>query len=84
MNNNLREIAEELNLVKWNGTTIEWVCDPEIIDQLAKEIVLCCKDIILAHADQLSAYHFVEKANTADSCAGMILEHFGYKEIKNE
>ena len=48
--------------------------------QFAELIVRRCADIIYAHAESLEKYKFTDKANTAKSCGGMVLEHFGLKE----
>lgn len=47
----------------------------EIAEVIARE----CAELINAHAQNMEKYNFEEKARTARSCAGMILEHFNMK-----
>lgn len=50
--------------------------------KLAELIVQECASLIYKHAESLDTYKFTDKANTAKTCGGMLLEHFGLKEKK--
>jgi hypothetical protein len=49
---------------------------PEILDY-TETIVRECVKLIDYHSEQLRRFNFETNAKTSDSCAGMILEHFG-------
>ena len=52
------------------------------LEVFASELVKECADMMYSHAHSLEQYNFTDKANTAKSCGGMVLEHFGLKEKK--
>ena len=50
------------------------------LEVFAGELVKECSDLMYSHAHSLDQYRFTDKANTAKTCGGMVLEHFGLKE----
>lgn len=50
------------------------------MEELANRVVIECAALLYKHADALTSYKFTDRAYTANSCAGMILEHFGLKD----
>lgn len=49
-------------------------------DKLAELIVLECVSLLKLHARGLKSHGFEDKANTANTSAGILLEHFGLKD----
>ena len=69
MNDAIQEIAEAVY-----GSA---VTRQELV--FARKIVEACSDLCLAHAASMEKYKFIEKARTANTCSGILLEHFKLK-----
>lgn len=52
----------------------------EQLENICESVVKECVELINAHAKNMEAYNFTDKANTAHTCAGMILEYFDMKD----
>ena len=76
----MKEIYKEIAL-KTGGSHYPEV-GGQLLEQFADELVRSCAKLIESHADSLSAYKFNDKASTAKTCAGIILEHFGLKDTQ--
>lgn len=74
MKDSFKKIVDELGL-QVNITLLE-----EQLESVCERVVLDCVELIDAHAQNMDKYNFEEKARTARSCAGMLLEHFNMKE----
>ena len=53
---------------------------PELIQELKRLVVSECTQLIDMHAKQLRKFNFVSNAQTAETCAGILKEHFKVKE----
>ena len=83
--NQIKNLAVQVNPSARESQQGDWpynsaVWSGEEIEQFSKLIIGRCVDLITAHAANMEQYNFEDKARTARSCAGMILEHFEMKE----
>lgn len=69
-------IIDELGYQK-NITLLE-----EQLEDICEAVVAECVELINAHAQNMDKYNFEDKARTAHTCTGIILEHFDMKEKK--
>lgn len=76
MKQSFQTIIDELGYQK-NTTLLE-----EQLEDICESVVNSCVELITAHATNMEAYNFTDKANTAHTCAGMILEYFDMKDKK--
>ena len=80
MNKHLQKLAEQA------GFYVE-MFDPDNaenakIERFAELLIKRSTDLIAMHANQLRQFNFELNAKTADAAAGILLEHFGFKETK--
>lgn len=54
--------------------------DPTLLDEVARAVINECTQLIEQHAHQLRKFNFVTNAQTAETCAGILKEHFNTKE----
>ena len=71
MNKNFKRLIDKLGL-QVNITLLE-----EQLELYSQEIVNECVTLLDAHAQNMEKYNFNDKAKTAHSCSGILLEHFG-------
>lgn len=83
MNKHFREVIKHSALVK-NKHSNNYELTDEDITQLVRTVVQECSDLIKSHAKSLEAYNFKDKATTALTCSGIILEHFDIKHGVND
>ena len=57
--------------------------DPTLLDEVTKAVINECTLLIEQHAHQLRKFNFVTNAQTAETCAGILKEHFNTKEEVN-
>lgn len=74
MKTQFKRIVEEL------GYQTNITLSEEQLENVCEAVVKECIELINAHAHNMEVYNFTEKAQTAHSCAGMILEHFNMKD----
>jgi hypothetical protein len=80
MNENIQELAEQA------GFYVA-MFDPgnqenAKLERFAELIIKRSADLIAMHAGQLRQFNFELNAKTADTAAGLLLEHFGFKETQ--
>lgn len=51
-------------------------------ERFAERLIRESADLLLRHADQLRQYRFETNAVTAESLAGTLLEHWGFKTVQ--
>ena len=47
------------------------------IEDIIADVVESCADLCERHAEEMEAYNFESKANTAHTCAGIVKEAYG-------
>lgn len=76
MKQSFRSIIEDLGY-QTNVTLLE-----EQLEDICESVVKACVELIDAHAQNMETYKFNDKAATARTCSGMILEYFDMKDKK--
>ncbi len=77
MNKNIQDLVKQAGLYTPD-------VNQQIVDEFARLLLLDCAGLLLLHAKELADHNFSDKSKTAMTCAGIILEHYGFKGNKND
>lgn len=80
MNENIQKLAEQAGfyVAMFDPDNVE----NAKLERFAELLIKRSTDLIAMHASQLRQFNFELNAKTADTAAGVLLEHFGFKDPK--